>query len=43
MKNVKIEEIVLSKGQYVIKPGIIFDSSEPFASGFIKNLYDLYI
>ena len=37
----RIEEIVLSKGGYVIKPGIVFDSSEPFASGFIKNLYDL--
>lgn len=37
----QIEEIVLSKGGSVIKPGIIFDSNKPFDSGFIENLYQL--
>ncbi len=37
----RIEEVVLSKGGYVIKPGIIFDSNDPFASGFVNNLYQL--
>ena len=36
-----IEKIILEKGGYVIKPGLVYDKKDPFSGGFVKNLYTL--
>ena len=36
-----IEEIILEKGGYVLKPGIIYDNKDPFSGGLLGNLYKL--